>query len=119
MRDIAVVYPENAEDAGWDIDIDIIDGYPKYVAQADNTQDQRAALAALMVRGTIPGARDIGVSWGKLLDGEGSLLTIDNEVRRQIASLAAIGNDQQVTQYLPVYMQNKKGGVDVNVYRAL
>lgn len=119
MRDIVIIFPEDKNDTSWNLDIDIVDGQPRLVQEENNSQDQRAALAALMSKGTIPGAREVGVSWNDLLSNKGSLLSIDNEVKRQIAALAAIGNDEQLFQYLPIYKSDGKGGVDVAVYRVV
>jgi hypothetical protein len=118
MRDIMVTFPTSSDDTDWNLDIDIVNGQPVYVQTAQQTQDQRAAIAALISVGTIPGNLSFGVNWPSLLNQSQSLVSIDNEVKRQINALAAIGEDDAFTSYLPVYKQSKNGGVDVNVYRA-
>lgn len=118
MRDIVVIYPTDRETQDWDTDIDIVDMEPRYVDEVNQTQDQRAAVAALIAKGTIPGDLSFGVDWSSLLNEENTLVSIDNQVRLQIASLAGIGNPEQLVQYIPLYLQNKEGGVDVTVYRA-
>ena len=45
-------------------------------------------------------------------------MVIDNEVKQMISKYAAEGNDSQLITYVPIYNKNKKGGVDVQVYRA-
>ena len=64
MRDLALITP--TEKTNWCLDFDIIDGYPRYVPTERNTQDQRAAVAAYMIRGTIPG------KWSERSPGEGN-----------------------------------------------
>ena len=117
MRDIVIIYP-TAPDTSWDLDIDIVDGQPRYVSEPGQTQDQRAAVAALIGRGTIPGNLTLGVDWGGLLTDQVFLVAIDNEVKQMISKYAAEGNDSQLITYVPIYNKNKKGGVDVQVYRA-
>lgn len=117
MRDLVVIYPTN-DDVSWDLDLDIINGQPDYVNEPGQTQDQRAAVASLIGKGTIPGNLTLGVDWGNLLTDGVSLITVDNEVKQMISRFAAIGNDQQLVSYIPIYQKNKKGGVDVQVYRA-
>lgn len=116
MRDLVVIYPTN-DDVSWDLDLDIVKGQPRYVNEAGQTQDQRAAIASLIGKGTIPGNLTLGVDWGSLLTDKVSLIAVDNEVKQMISRFAAIGNDEQLVSYIPIYQKNKKGGVDVQVYR--
>lgn len=116
MRDLVVIYPTN-DDVSWDLDLDIVKGQPRYVSEAGQTQDQRAAVASLIGKGTIPGNPTLGVDWGSLLTDKVSLIAVDNEVKQMISRFAAIGNDEQLVSYIPIYQKNKKGGVDVQVYR--
>lgn len=118
MRDIVIIYPSNDKES-WSLDIDIVNNEPRYVATEGMTYDQRAALAAMISKGTIPGALEEGVNWDLLLSPSGSLTVIDNEVRRQINKYAASGEGNNLTQYIPVYKQSQKGGVDVSVYRTV
>ena len=105
MKDIKIITPVDTS-ADWNLDIDIIDGYPTYVQNTGNTQDQRAALAAYTVMGTIPGALDTGVDWGALYTGEDSLISIDNQVRQNITDAASSVGD--VTEsYTPMYTSGK------------
>lgn len=117
MRDIVITYPNNDEDE-WNLDIDIIDGEPRYVETVNQTQDQRAAVAALISKGTIPGELSLGIDWGSYLSGDVSLLMVNNQVRQQITRMAAIGDNTQLTSYMPIFQPNKNGGVDIHVYRA-
>lgn len=116
MRDLVVIYPTN-DDVSWDLDLDIVKGQPRFVSEPGQTQDQRAAVASLIGKGTIPGNLTLGVDWGSLLTDKVSLITVDNEVKQMISRFAAIGNDEQLVSYIPIYQKNKKGGVDVQVYR--
>lgn len=116
MRDVLVVTPPSDE-GGWDIDIDIVNGTPRYVPSVKSTQDQRAALAALICKGTIPGMEDEGVAFGNLLDDENTLIDMNNQVQRQIQKYAAYGDEASLIQYIPMYTI-KGGTVSIAVYRA-
>lgn len=116
MRDVLIVTPP-AEGEGWNIDIDIINGMPRYVPSVKSTQDQRAALAALICKGTIPGMEEEGVTFGNLLDDDNTLVDLNNQVQRQIQKYAAYGDEDTLIQYIPMY-NIKEGTVNIAVYRA-
>lgn len=109
MRDILLIYDENNI-----VDIDIVNGEPRYVLEEQNTQDQRAAVAAYMTKGTIPGMLDTGVDWSSLYSHDKSLIDIDNQIKRQITAFA-VGNTG--TGFSPVYRSNK-GRLEVGVFKA-
>lgn len=114
MRDVIVIYPLDSEDTSWNLDIDIVDGYPRYVPEEQNTQDQRASLAALQAKGTIPGMPERGINWGELLDNKETIIQVDNEIKAAIDENA--GNEG-VKQYLPIYNEDENGRVSVEVVK--
>ena len=112
MRDLLLITP--TEGSEWCLDFDIIDGMPKLVPADRNTQDQRAAISAYMVRGTIPGKPDIGINWSGLYDSKDeTLVTIDNEIKKAIQENAATPDGPNST-YLPIY-DTKENGIEVSV----
>lgn len=115
MRDIKYITPEDPETAEWVLDIDIIEGYPDYVFKEDMTQDQRAAVSAIMCKGTIPGALSEGVDWGNLYERNVSLVDIDNQVQRAIQSNVA-GSGSISGSYFPLYEQID-GKIKINVVK--
>lgn len=117
MRDIVLIFPENTKDTSWNLDIDIVDGEPRFVYEEDNTNDQRAAVAALLSKGSVPGNPNLGIDWSLLTTEGNSFLVVDNEIKQQIASLAGIGTDEKQVQYVPVYKQDDKG-ISVQVFRS-
>ena len=78
MRDCALI---TDMDKRWYIDIDIIDGQPVYLID-DQTNDQRAAVAAIQAKGTIPGMLDTGVDWAQLYvrDYQDGMVNIDEKI---------------------------------------
>ena len=84
MRDVLIITPTDQSTASWNLDIDIIDGVPDYVQEEGNTADQRAALASVMMIGTIPGLPDVGVAWSDMYNSAANdtdIVTIDNQVK--------------------------------------
>lgn len=117
MRDLMVITPEPGTQADWNLDFDIIDGYPKLVPFERNTQDQRAALSAYTFRGTIPGKPEIGINWGGLYDDkEETLVGIDNEIKQAIQANAAIPEGPNGT-YVPVYKTEEDGTIGIAIYQ--
>ena len=115
MRDLALITPVDKEQ--WCLDFDVVNGFPRYVPEERNTQDQRAAVAAYMVRGTIPGKPNVGIGWSELYkdDYEETLISIDNEVKQAIQEYAAIPEGPN-GMYVPVY-DMKEEGVEIAIYQ--
>lgn len=116
MRDLKIIVPEDRDAAGWSMDIDIIDGYPTLLEYERQTQDQRAALATYTVKGTIPGKPDVGVDWSLLYNQGATVIDIDNEIKQNIQTKAAVvGTATQ--SYIPIYTKDDSG-VHVAIYQA-
>ena len=112
MRDLLLITPEVKGE--WCLDLDIINGVPRFVPDERNTQDQRAAISAYTIRGTIPGKPEVGINWAGLYEGkEETLTTIDNEVRDARRAKAARRDGPNRT-YMPVY-NTERGGIEVTV----
>lgn len=116
MRDIRIITPVDREKESWVMDIDIVNGFPVYVQEERNTQDQRAALATYMTKGTIPGMPDVGVDWSALYQQNATILNIDNEIRQNIQRFATPVNPSSQT-YMPVYTATKDG-IQVGIYQS-
>lgn len=116
MRDVRIITPIDRTKAKWVMDIDIVNGFPVYVPDERNTQDQRAALATYMTKGTIPGMPDIGVDWSALYQQNSTILNIDNEIRQNIQRFATTINPSSQS-YMPVYTSDKNG-IQVGIYQA-
>lgn len=116
MRDLKIIVPEDRTKVDWNMDIDIIDGFPSFVSYERNTQDQRAALAVYTVKGTIPGMPDVGVDWSLLYNQGATVIDIDNEVKQNIQNKAAVVGTATQT-YIPIYTSDETG-IHVAVYQA-
>lgn len=116
MRDVLLITPAERGE-GWCLDFDIVNGYPKYVPQDRNTQDQRAAVAAYTFRGTIPGKPDLGVDWSGLYSSEEreTIVEIDNEVKQAIQQYAAIPEGPN-SLYVPMYGYGEEG-IELAIYQ--
>lgn len=116
MRDLKIIVPDDRDTASWNMDIDVVDGFPSFVDMERNTQDQRAALAAYTVKGTIPGMKDIGVDWTLLYNQGATIIDVDNEIKRSIQEHAAIPGTATQT-YIPIYTKDESG-VHVAIYQS-
>ena len=115
MRDFRLIM-STEEEPTWNLDIDIINGNPVYLPYSRNNQDQRAAIAMYMSKGTIPGMPDMGIDWAQLYQQDTTILNIDNEIKQNIQNLA--GTPGTATQtYTPVYTKDDKG-IHAIVYQA-
>lgn len=120
MRDFLLVVPEDRTTSSWFLDINIVDGYPEVMHFEGQTQDQRAAVAAVMQRGTVPGMLEEGVDWTATLanDPKSTMITLDNQIKQNVNNLSARSDSSSgVTKYLPLYIQNKNGSIDVTLMR--
>ena len=97
MRDVVVVSSGTQQ---YDLDINIVDGVPEYLESADETIDQRAALAAYIGLNTIPGRLSDGIDWGALQSGEASYVDITNQISQQIQNY--VGQSEATVTYTPV-----------------
>lgn len=89
-------------------DINIREGYVELLPDMETTADQRAAVAAYIIKGTIPGAWDIGVDWSTLLEGNSSLTAANNNIRETIELCG--GTDGTITGlYMPITVPSDKG----------
>lgn len=115
MRDLILITP--TEKSNWCLDFDIINGVPRYVPYERNTQDQRAAVATYMLKGSIPGKPELGIGWGNLYqsDYEETLTAIDNEIKQAIQEYAAVPEGPN-SMYVPVYNKQEEG-VGVTIYQ--
>lgn len=116
MRDVLLITPQQSN-TEWNLDIDIRNGRPVMVPEERSTQDQRAAVAAYMFKGSVPGKPDMGVNWSALYEPnyEETLITIDNELKQNIQQLAttpAITNGM----YVPLYNLTEDG-IELSIFQ--
>lgn len=107
MRDIKLITP-GSSDAGWNLDFDFIDGVPVFVNTERNTQDQRAAVSAYMVQGTVPGKPDVGINYSDLYTQNTTIVSLDNNIKQNIQKNAAIPGSA-VQAYIPIYDITEEG----------
>lgn len=117
MRDIMVVTPKENTDTSWNLDIDIIDGYPVLLPEINDTQDQRAALASYQAKGTIPGMPDEGIDWAQLYSRDKTLVNINDEIQKNIQDKAA--STTVSNMYIPLFKDiNKIEGLKISLVKA-
>lgn len=111
MRDLKLITGD-----AFNLDIDIVDGYPVYLDFENNTQDQRAAVAAYQAKGTIPGMLNEGVDWGALYESQDTMIQIDNQIKQNIQNKAG-GSGAFNTAYVPIYAQNPGKPISMCIYK--
>lgn len=113
-----IVVPDDVNDKSYFLDINIVNGYPEMVHFEGNTQDQRAALSAVTMKGTIPGMLEEGISWGEMLQNQNNLVSLDNQVKQNVQKNAGSGDASKLVTYTPLYQQAEDGSVTVALYRS-
>lgn len=114
MRDFKLIMPLTS-DADWCLDFDFINGQPALVAESRNTQDQRAAISAYMIKGSIPGKPNLGIDWSGMYEQQATVLEIDNSIKQSIQQNAAIPG-APTAGYIPLYATDEKG-IHVGVFQ--
>ena len=117
MRDMLVVTPKEHTDTSWNLDIDIIDGYPVLLPEASDTSDQRAALAAYQAKGTIPGMANTGIDWSQLYTKEKTLVNINDQIQKNIQDKVATAT--ATAMYIPLFKNvNQVEGLKISLLKA-
>lgn len=105
MRDVRIITP--SDDSDWNLDIDLINGVPDYLDTDAQSNDQRAALAAATIKGTVPTLLGYGVSWGDVFTRTASIVQFGNEITQQIQEYAN-STDANVS-YSPLVVSSEEG----------
>lgn len=107
MIDMMIITPSDTS-ADWHMDIDIINGKGKEVPGGyKNTMIQRAAVASVLAKGTLPGREDIGADWAGLSAGKTSFVEVDNQVKANMEVFAGASTLEE-SPY-PVYEKTEDG----------
>lgn len=111
MRDFKVTF---IADSGFDINIR--NGYADYVDRENQTEDQRAAIGAIIIKGTIPAEPNFGVDWSRLYDKEESYVDIYNDICQVINTVAG-GTGESGQGYIPLFEPDESGKINVKVLK--
>lgn len=80
MRDIKLFVDEDSNL----VDVDVVNGEPVLLDFAEQTGDQRAAVACFISKGTLPGNLDFGISWGQMYTNDSTLIDFSNELQQSV-----------------------------------
>lgn len=119
MRDIKIIQPSTQEEQ-WALDIDIIDGYPEDLQEAEMTTDQRAGVAAFVSKGTIPGMLDVGIQWSDYFQQGSSdgYIKVTNQMNQMVQAYGTSPEDRSENQmYSPLAILNADGSISVQVVK--
>lgn len=110
MRDFKLLTPTEDD---WYLDIDVLDGQASLLEYASQTNDQRAAIATYLMRGTVPGALTVGVDWGSLYEpgqsNNESLVGINDQIQKQMQEYIAVDNGLPTSSYQPMFVTTDEG----------
>ena len=92
----------------WTFDIALADGDFVFVPTEDNNMDQRAAISAFTVIGSIYGDKDYGIDWSPYFAKETGLVNVDNQIKKNIQNNAMPDfADGVASMYGVQYIPNK------------
>jgi len=128
MRDILLVTPTEDADVDWHVDVCITNGYMAEVAKDLMNSVQRASVATIITKGSVPGQADIGADWAGYISGSENFFNCDAQVRNLInyftgglmidvtkivSSSGKMTNEMLVPQ--PVYTRKDDGEISVRI----
>jgi hypothetical protein len=75
----------------FDLDIDILNGYPKQLNGSANAEKQRAYIATYTKKGSMPLAPDEGIDWADFASGSKQFVEIVTQIQKRLADHIGIG----------------------------
>lgn len=99
----------------WCLDIKISQGTAEQLPDNIPNLDQREALMAYFLKGTMPHHRDVGISWADYDLGNATLVDIDNEIKRAIDTYVA--TEGTAMRSIPLYQAGPDGKVSLSMYK--
>ena len=102
-----IIVPTDKQ-ADWYMDVDIIKGKATEVpGDFTNTKIQRAAVASVLARSSIPGRESIGADWAGLAAGKTSFVEVDNQVKANMEEYS--GASTLDSSPFPIYEKTEDG----------
>ena len=102
-----IIVPTDKQ-ADWYMDVDIIKGKATEVpGDFTNTKIQRAAVASVLARSSIPGRESIGADWAGLAAGKTSFVEVDNQVKANMEEYS--GASTLDSSPFPIYEKTEAG----------
>lgn len=130
MRDIRLlVFDKEAEKAKikanpdkelewWTFDVGILNGDFVLVPEESNNMDQRAAISAFTVVGSIYGDREYGIDWSPYFAKDTGLVNVDNQIKKNIQQNAMPDFSNGVASMYGIqYIPTKNGSMSMRIIR--
>lgn len=105
--ELLLIASENAEEDGWNWDIDVNDGAPDVVPEGGE-EGQEAAIVTYLETNTIPLMPEKGINWAGYLNKQLSLAEIDTDIRENLKTFL------NTVLFSPVYSVSN-GKLSVNL----
>lgn len=103
------------------IDIDVQDGDAVWLSIYEQSDGQRASLASIISKGSIPGMLDTGIQWSDYFTqgNTDGYVSIDNQMRNMISLYGKSQYESDNTStYTPVAIINEDGTLSTQIIRS-
>lgn len=112
MRDLKLIIDTSTTKA-WDLDINIKNGQFELLDYDNQTNEQRASIAAYKVLRSVPGYPDEGIDWMKILEDKNNLVIVDNQIKQSIQQVTTVSQSTNMVtgQFSPVYIPDEETGL--------
>lgn len=102
----------------WTFDVHIKNGDFELVPTEDNNMDQRAAISAFTVTGSVYGDREYGIDWSPFFAKDEGLVNVDNQIKKNIQQNAMPDFSNGVASMYGIqYLPNKNGSMGMRIIR--
>lgn len=107
-----------AEPEWWTFDFAISDGDFVLVPEEGNNMDQRAAISAFTVVGSIYGDKEYGIDWSPYFAKDTGLVNVDNQIKKNIQNNAMPDFSNGVASMYGIqYIPSKNGSMSLRIVR--
>lgn len=102
----------------WTFDIKIVDGDFVFVPEETNNMDQRAAISAFVVVGSVYGDKTYGIDWSPYFAKDTGLVNVDNQIKKNIQQNAMPDFSEGVAAMYGIqYIPNDKGSMGIRIVK--
>ena len=102
----------------WTFDVKISDGDFVHVPEEDNNMDQRAAISAFVVVGSLFGDREYGIDWSPYFAKDTGLVNVDNQIKKNIQQNAMPDFSNGVASMYGIqYIPTKNGSMSMRIIK--
>ena len=102
----------------WTFYVKISDGDFLFVPEESNNMDQRAAISAFVVVGSVYGDKEYGIDWSPYFAKDTGLVNVDNQIKKNIQQNAMPDFSNGVASMYGIqYIPTKNGSMSMRIIR--